>query len=169
MLTLKLKLQDQETRLAYFKNTVLPPIMRSEQDHTLIVARTYFDFVRLRNLLRKAEASYATISEYSTQKNIARSRQYFARGQRSILLVTERWYFFRRLTIKNIHHIVLYSLPEYATFYAEWLNGLPVSSEVATSVLTLYTRYDRIQLERIVGTTRAHHMLTAPSAVHLLY
>jgi len=161
--------EEDDVRLQYFANSVLPPIIRSEQSHTLIVVRSYFEFVQLRNLLRKKEASYATISEYSTQKNIARSRQYFMRGQRRILLVTERWYFFRRLSIKGAHHMIVFSLPDYAQFYSEWLNSLTSATEVAATVLALYTRFDKLQLERTVGTARTQRMLMSSSNTHLFY
>jgi len=58
-----------DDRLQYFTTQVLPSILRSEQSHTLILARSYFEFVQIRNLLKKKEASYASISEYSDAKS----------------------------------------------------------------------------------------------------
>jgi len=158
---------EDEVRLQHFTSQVLPSILRSEQSHTLLVARSYFDFVRLRNLLKSKEASFASISEYSTPQNIARSRQYFQRGQRRILLMTERFYFFHRVPIKGTHHLVVYSLPDWGKFYPELVNFLPAGTEVATTAIALYTRFDQFQLERIVGSGRALRMLTSASGTHL--
>jgi len=91
------------------------------------------------------------------------------RGQRRILLVTERWYFFRRLSIKGAHHMIVFSLPDYAQFYSEWLNSLTSATEVAATVLALYTRFDKLQLERTVGTARTQRMLMSSSNTHLFY
>ena len=81
--------------------------------------------------------------------------------------MTERFYFFRRVPIKGAHHLVVYSLPDFAHFYPELINSLPASSEVATTVLAMYSRFDQFQLERVVGSTRALRMLTSASGTHL--
>jgi len=66
-----------------------------------------------------------------------------------------------------MNHVVVYSLPEYSRFYPELLNMLPADSEVATTVLAMYTRFDQFQLERVVGSNRAVKMLTSSSNTHL--
>lgn len=71
--------------------------------------------------------------------------------------------------------MIFYSLPEYAHFYSEYVNMLSARTEgkqgnssngvaeedVKLSCLVLYTTYERMALERIVGAKRCAHMLAA--------
>lgn len=74
----------------------------------------------------------------------------------------------RRFQIKGARHIIFYSLPEYAHFYAELVNLLNVAESEegdlghnAPSCLVLYTPYERMALERIVGKKRCDHMMSS--------
>ena len=65
--------------------------------------------------------------EYTPEGKLAQVRNRFFLGKKRILLYTERLHFYRRLTIKGIHHIVFYQLPSYPHFYAELSNLLQAS------------------------------------------
>ena len=60
-------------------------------------------------------------------------------------------------------HLIFYSLPEYAHFYPEIVNNLGDggANGTVTSCLVLCTKYEKLALERIVGSTRCKHMLTS--------
>ena len=47
-----------EKRLKYFKDVVLPQLVKINQHHTLIYVPNYFEFVALRNLLLKQELNF---------------------------------------------------------------------------------------------------------------
>eukprot|EP00658_Telonema_sp_P-2_P074045 TRINITY_DN63217_c0_g1_i1.p1 TRINITY_DN63217_c0_g1~~TRINITY_DN63217_c0_g1_i1.p1 ORF type:complete len:144 (-),score=26.93 TRINITY_DN63217_c0_g1_i1:78-509(-) len=126
-----------------------------------------FEFVQLRNLLRRKEASFCTLSEYTSEKAVSRNSQWYHTEKRRILLVTERFYFFRRQQIKNINQLVMYSLPEYGHFYPELVNSLSNSADETPTCMVLYNKFDWYQLERIVGHNRAQQMLVADSGTHL--
>lgn len=68
-------------------------------------------------------------------------------------------------------HIIFYSLPEYATFYPELVNMLSEAAqgglEADTSCTVLFTRYEKMALERIVGAKRAAHMLKSAKATFM--
>jgi U3 small nucleolar RNA-associated protein 25 len=82
--------------------------------------------------------------------------------------MTERFHFYRRYRIRGAKTIVWYQAPEHAQFYSEVLQTpfLPsqgkgeesgseadvVVDEGEISALTLYSRYDRLRMERVVGT-----------------
>jgi hypothetical protein len=51
-----------ESRFKHFDLHVLSQIIRLEQSHTLIVAPSYFDFVRIRNELIKREVSESLLA-----------------------------------------------------------------------------------------------------------
>jgi U3 small nucleolar RNA-associated protein 25 len=86
--------QDND-RFSYFCKTVLSPILLSKQSHTLIVAASYIDFVKIRNELMRREANAAYVSEYSRDSEISRGRSKFFQGRNDILLYSGRAHFFR--------------------------------------------------------------------------
>lgn len=98
---------------------VFPRIKDSVQGGVLIFARSYYDFVRLRNFLRAQSASFASLCEYTKQSDISRGRAWFFHGKRQFLLYTERAHFYHRYRIRGIKDLVFYSLPEFPNYYAE--------------------------------------------------
>lgn len=82
---------------------------------------------------------------------------------------------YRRFHIRGAKHVIFYSLPEYANFYSEYVNMLSAHTDIKQSgksgsateednkisCLVLYTAYERMALERIVGAKRCAHMLAA--------
>ena len=86
-----------------------------------------------------------------------------------------RAHFFRRYFIRGATHLVFYSLPEYPQFYSEILNllgegggaaGARDAGAVASSV-TLFTRFDKLALERVVGRRRARNMLKSDNSTSI--
>jgi U3 small nucleolar RNA-associated protein 25 len=165
-----------DARLETFKSLVLPLLKprrsaggveekSAQQPHTLIFIPSYFDYVRLRNLLDAEQVEFCTCSEYSDDKDIATSRKSFRRGDSTTILVTERFHFFRRVKFWGIKHIVFYGPPRVAYSYAEVLDW--VEEERSTkreegtlkTSLLLYSKFDGLQLERICGSERASSLL----------
>jgi hypothetical protein len=102
-----------------FPRQIFPRIKDSVQGGVLIFARSYYDFVRLRNFLRAQSASFASLCEYTKQSDISRGRAWFFHGKRQFLLYTERAHFYHRYRIRGIKDLVFYSLPEFPNYYAE--------------------------------------------------
>ena len=201
-----------DLRFQYFQNKILPEIIQAQQQststtstptglsnytsHLLIYIPSYFDYVRIRNALDNADIEFVTCSEYSEDKDISRARNRFGRGLDPIMLITERFHYFRRLRIHGIHHILFYSPPLESHFYSEFLNWIEdvnpssvtntnnISNNTnnnnnnttlynqntnhSTSVANenfnvsstcLFTKYDNLALERIVGTQRVQRMV----------
>ena len=104
-----------------------------------------------RSLIVRQDLSYFCCilsSRYTKPSVISRSRTFFADGRSRLLLVTERLHFFRRYRLKGIQHLVFYSPPTYAEFYSELINNM----EDRSRVTILYTQYDGLVLQYIVGT-----------------
>ena len=148
---------------------VLPEIKRLKQKHTLIFIPSYYDFVRLRNYAVREELSHVCVSEYERVSETSRSRARFFHGQRDLMLYTGRAHFFKRYMIRGAHHLVFYSLPECAHFYPELVNLLEEAegSAQVTSCFALFTKYEAMALERIIGSKRSRHMLTSDKSTFL--
>ncbi|KAK9762664.1 rRNA-binding ribosome biosynthesis protein utp25, variant 2 [Basidiobolus ranarum] len=163
-----------DVRFRHFIDKVLPTLRKSaiSQEHTLIFIPSYFDFVRVRNYFTDHNYSFAQLCEYTSNADISRSRSNFFHGRDSFMLYTERFHFFRRYNIRGIKHVVFYGLPDYPQFYSEILNCLtlpshdnsPFNDWTCTSV---FTRYDMLKLERIVGTKRAQRMISGDKEVFM--
>jgi U3 small nucleolar RNA-associated protein 25 len=67
--------------------------------------------------------------------------------------------------IKGALHLIFYSLPEYAHFYPEIVNLLGHADGGGlgsnTSCLVLFTKYEKMALERIVGSKRCEQIFSS--------
>lgn len=152
---------------------VIPGILKSvsgKRGHVIFVP-SYFDFVRVRNYFDAQDLAYAAISEYSPVSDISRARTAFFKGDADFLVMTERLQFFRRYHIRGARHIHFYQLPERADFYpevVEWLIATEpgkdkvrdgAEGQVMGHVTVTYLRWDRLRLERVVGSRRLERLL----------
>ncbi|XP_024386757.1 protein NUCLEOLAR FACTOR 1 [Physcomitrium patens] len=149
-----------DARFEYFTKQVFPRIKGSHQGGILLFASS-FDFVRLRNFLKSQECSFCLLNEYTKQSDISRSRSWFFHRKRDIMLYTERAHFYHRYKIRGIRELIFYSLPDHAQFYCEISNLL----EGFSSCTVLFSKLDKIQLERIVGSTYAERMLKSKQSI----
>lgn len=169
-----------DTRFKYFIDKVLPTLRKSitQQNHTLIVVPSYFDFVRVRNYLKEHNYNVGAISEYSSRSKVDQCRNAFAAGELPFLMMTERYHFFRRHRLKGVKHIVFYGPPVNAHFYSELLNRMAEeeaslqdqgdeSASATLSSLVIFGMYDALALERLVGTTRVQRLLSGEKDSHL--
>ena len=146
---------DPDRRFEYFVSTVVPRLGPG----TLLFVPSYFDFCRVRNHLdaaSSASASAATVeslSEYSSTSELTRGRHLFADSRVDVLVVTERLQHFRRYTFKGTNRLIFYQPPEHRDFYTE------LARATATDVKVLFSTWDQLRLERIVGTRRAAKMV----------
>ena len=154
-----------DARFEYFTSHLWPKIREaSHLGGQLLYIPSYFDFIKVRNYLRKEAASFVALSEYSDPKDMARARAYFADKRRRVLVYTERAQFYNRHRIRGINDIYFYQLPEHPQFYAELGNFVEESTSadgasMTSTVQVAFGRFDLLRLERIVGTSRAKKML----------
>jgi U3 small nucleolar RNA-associated protein 25 len=167
---------DPDSRFRYFTTVLLPALQRSASyDGTLIVVPTYLDFIRLRNYFDENNSPAWTISEYSSLSEVSRARSLFATGRTKILLYTERLHHFRRYDIKGVKQLLMYGVPENPTFYVEMMRFLirsNVESGVDTALLKariIYSKWDSLKLERIVGTQRVGALLHGTTDTYEFY
>ncbi|KAL6553242.1 hypothetical protein OROGR_007084 [Orobanche gracilis] len=152
-----------DARLKYFCEKVFPKIKDSVQHGVMIFISSYFEFVRLRNYLKSQAASFCLFGEYVKRNDISRVRGQFFRGDKKIMLYTERAHFYYRYKIRGVQNLIIYSLPERKEFYTEIVNLLEESDSMNTRVL--FSRLDLLKLERIVGSAAAKRMVDSEKGV----
>lgn len=166
---------DPDARFKFFTNTILPGIMRttSYEDGFLIFIPSYFDYLRVKDYMKNnSKVLFGSIDEYSTQSKLTRTRQNFASGRTKILLYTERLHHFRRFEIAGVKNVLMYGVPSNPIFYKELVRfiGVSIFKEVAdlnlSFVKTLYSKWDAMSLERIVGKERASVLCNAVNSTY---
>ncbi|KAK4449092.1 hypothetical protein QBC34DRAFT_405885 [Podospora aff. communis PSN243] len=164
---------DPEARFNYFTKAILPTLTKRPKDVSgvLIFIPSYLDFVRVRNYFANNPAAenvtFGTISEYADVPEASRARSHFLNGRHRVLLYTERAHHFRRYQIKGVKKVIMYSLPDNPLFYKEIAGGYLQKSEQSLllepgqgTVKVMFSRYDVMKLEKIVGSQRVSKMIS---------
>uniref|UniRef100_A0A7N0VFN5 U3 small nucleolar RNA-associated protein 25 n=1 Tax=Kalanchoe fedtschenkoi TaxID=63787 RepID=A0A7N0VFN5_KALFE len=152
-----------DARFKYFTDKVFPKIRDTVQGGIMIFMSSYLEFVRIRNFLKSQDASFCLLGEYTKQSDISRARIWFFEGKRKIMLYTERAHFYHRYKIRGVQNLIVYSTPERKEFYPEIVNMLEGSQNMTATVL--FSKYDKLRLERIVGTGPAKRMVKSDRKV----
>lgn len=83
-------------------------------------------------------------------------------------MLTERAYYYGICQIKKLQHLYFYSLPRNSFIYFELVSEIfkqrtyifiIIDSYTKNRVMAIYTKYDIMALERIVGTKKAIEMV----------
>ena len=171
---------ESDMRLAAFRERLLPSLLTAMTSshggaQTMLLIPQYFDFVRVRELLKAEDVPFVSVSEYSTVQQASRARTSLQKKEVPLLLYTERAHFFRRHKLRGARHLAVYSPPSYAHFYTELMQLLDranapknaddddgsgaAPAHDATCAL-LFCALDVYPLQRLVGNQRAARMLT---------
>lgn len=169
-------MQDSKQRLEHFANGLLPRLTRGAQNEgILVVAPSYTDFVLLRNYLESNNHSYVSLSEYTLPSRISRGRTFFADSRAKIMLYSARLHHYRRYGIKGARTVLFYGLPDNPTFYQEFVRGLARTVKEhqidpdLLKVHVLFSKWDALKLERIVGTRRMASLIEGNDDTHEFY
>ncbi|GAP83128.1 putative U3 small nucleolar RNA-associated protein 25 [Rosellinia necatrix] len=178
---------EPDARFAYFTSAVVPSLLKlagggvggsrrgksgdaANAGGTLIFIPSYLDFVRVRNYFSTAPAveglSFGAVSEYAGVREASRARSHFLSGRHRVLLYTERAHHFRRYLLAGVRRVVMYAPPDNPVFYREVAGGFLARAERDAlldpgrgAVRVLFSRYDVLRLERIVGSARVAKMI----------
>lgn len=153
-----------EARFKFLINSVLPSISKQTlyEDGLLIYIPSYFDYVRIKSHMKQnTKLNFGSIDEYSSQSRVTKTRHNFQTGKIKVMLYTERLHHFRRFEIAGVKTVLIYEPPSNPLFYKELLRFVAKSvfkeeADIDLSfVKTLYSKWDAVALERIVGNERA--------------
>ncbi|KAH8089997.1 U3 snoRNA binding protein [Aureococcus anophagefferens] len=149
-----------DAKVRYFRDDVLSPQFvqslrdDSRDDRTLVYCASYPEFVACRAALRAKGAPFLAIHEYSRGSEVSRARSRFFHGEQRLLLYSGRAHCYHRYRVRGATNFVFVSPPDHAHFYPELLD-LAKRADEPTRSLCLYTRFDALALERVLGATRA--------------
>jgi U3 small nucleolar RNA-associated protein 25 len=163
-------LTDPDARFKYFNTSILPSINRLPRTPegglgVLVFIPSYLDFVRVRNSLVDSDFSYASISEYTDATDVRKARSHFMNGKHSLLLYTGRAHHFHRYNIRGVKRVIFYGVPENPVFYDEVLGFVGKTLERAeisraeAGVRVVFSKWERLELERVVGSKRVGKMI----------
>ncbi|KAI9840949.1 MAG: rRNA-binding ribosome biosynthesis protein utp25 [Thelocarpon superellum] len=169
---------EPDVRFKYFSAAILPSLLKvrhrpspassstTRAPGILLFIPSSLDFIRVRNHLATTSLSFGVVSEYTAPPDVARARSHFLTGRHALLLYTERAHHFRRYRIRGVSRVVMYGLPDNPIFYREITGGYLERSvgegritAADTGVRCLFSRWDGLKLERIVGEQRAGAMI----------
>ena len=165
----------QNIRFKFFVQQILKQIIEKEMKRVLIYLPQYFDYVRLRNYMRRKSKSgvcpqFVFVCEYMDPSAVKKSRKKFLSNEASILLYTERYHFYNRPKLRGIGNLIFYELPTFPHFYRELCNMVHVSEEDglgSNSIVTVYSKYDSTKLLAVLGSKRSRELLRSQKSVHL--
>ena len=153
-----------DDRFTFFTKTIYPQLtsdssfQEGNQNNILIFISSYLDYTRLKMFFDQNDVDYESLTEYTTGPNISRVRGWFYNGQCRFLLITERFLFYKRYQIRGIRHLLWYSLPEYPQFYqllSNMIGEYPSNQSAHCKCQILFSKWDSLKLERILGTDGA--------------
>ncbi|CDS40778.1 digestive organ expansion factor [Echinococcus multilocularis] len=120
-------------RLAAFKQRLLPRLRKGVDERVLIYVPDYYDLEELRKLLREEALSFCCVHEYLEDNEAERYRNLFDQGRIRIMLLSERYYFYRRRKIRGARNFIFYGAPTFPWFVRELLSSCDVAPAVATT------------------------------------
>ncbi|VBB28266.1 unnamed protein product [Acanthocheilonema viteae] len=150
-----------DLRFKFFKEKILPKCELS----TTIFIPSYFDFVRIRNYLKNENESFVQLHEYAKEGKVAKARALFYKKEKKLMLITERFHFYRRYNIKGIKSLVFYQPPAQPKFYHEMINQVDCSYAL---VRVLYTKFDFLRMAHIFGDNCMRKVMSSTKATHVL-
>ncbi|KAF2150596.1 DUF1253-domain-containing protein [Myriangium duriaei CBS 260.36] len=168
---------DPDARFAFFSAAVLPALVKAASASsslspagTLVFIPSYLDFVRVRNFFAASTATeniaFGAVSEYSSVSEARRARSHLLSGKHAVMLYSGRAHHFHRYRVKGVKRVVWYGLPDDDIFYnevVEWVGNTVDEGKAGVtdvSCRAMFSKWDGMKLERIVGSDRVRQMLT---------
>eukprot|EP00792_Barthelona_sp_PAP020_P014085 TRINITY_DN9716_c0_g1_i1.p1 TRINITY_DN9716_c0_g1~~TRINITY_DN9716_c0_g1_i1.p1 ORF type:complete len:594 (+),score=179.24 TRINITY_DN9716_c0_g1_i1:59-1840(+) len=150
-----------EKRVDYLKDELLLPLGNTPQIKILLVVSTRVEFLMVKKMLDSIEANYLFLSEYwdRTERQSAWSR--FTDLEVQILLISERYYFYHREKLRKFHSIVQVAPLQNPFLQQQLFESLSNSKSNSPKITILFTKYERLCLDRIIGYKETQALLNS--------
>lgn len=116
--------------------------------------------------MKKENESFVQLHEYAKDNKITRARDMFYHRRKKLIIMTERFHFFKRFIIKGVENIVFYQLPINPTFYHELINDSTPEKRLESKVI--FSKFDIFRLQNIFGKTQAKELIKSDKKFHAL-
>ncbi|CAJ0943208.1 unnamed protein product, partial [Mesorhabditis belari] len=143
--------ESSDARFQYFKDKLLGKL----EMHTMI-------FIPSRNV-----ESFVQCHEYAPDNKISRARDLFYHGKKKLLLVTERFHFFKRFHLRGAKNILFYQLPNDPSFYANMIN-MCSSDGMRVKAILPFSQFDRLRLSNVFGKQMAAGILKSEKQIQAI-
>lgn len=120
---------DPDARFSFFESVCLPRLSGSDDNGLILFVPSYFDYVRLRNLLRRESVSFTHLCEYSSSESVNRARDAFFHRRRRMLLLSGRFHFYHRYRLRGATQLFFYALPDEPRHFSELINFANAEAE----------------------------------------
>lgn len=108
-------------RMDTFKARVLPRLRRGTDQRVLIYVPDFYDLEELRFVLSSESLDFCCVHEYLADAEAERFRTLFSLGRIRIIVVSERYYFFKRRKIRGAQNFVFFGPPTFPWFLKEFI------------------------------------------------
>ncbi|CAH8858023.1 unnamed protein product [Trichobilharzia szidati] len=126
-------------RLNAFKQRILPRLRQGSDPRVLIYVTDFYDLEELRQILRAESLDFCCINEYTEDSEAERFRTLFSHGRIRIMLITERYFFFRRRKIRGPQTFIFYGPPTFPWFVKELYDFRYVEDNAQYNMTILYS------------------------------
>jgi U3 small nucleolar RNA-associated protein 25 len=133
---------------------VLDAICTDVAPGTLLLVPSYLDLVQLRLALSKSGVAHAVVTEYCEPADVSRARTAFFHGDTPLLVVSERFHFYKRYRIRGARRVVFYAPPARPEFYVE----LGLMGDASPAIVV--SPHDAESLRRIFGAVACAKVLS---------
>ena len=157
---------EADARFEFFKKKILPKLLR-DMSGILIWTSNYFDFLKLRKLFDYDQVAFGHINEFTKKRDIRSERADFYNEKAQVLLLSERFHFYNRQPIRGIQNIVFYNTPITARFMPEMVSLMKPKVRQNAQIITLYSKLDKLAMERLVGSERYQKMSGSEKEIHM--
>mmetsp|Transcript_3488 Transcript_3488/g.7246 ORF Transcript_3488/g.7246 Transcript_3488/m.7246 type:complete len:252 (+) Transcript_3488:3006-3761(+) len=142
-----------EARYNYFTQTLWPKAREDLPPKALVFCSSYFEYIRLKNYFEDQDPGLMFISEYTPKGERQRNIAMLASDRAKAILITERLLYFRKLKLPELEALCVYSLPQDPSIFSTLLGFMKGEAAV------LFSKFDGLELQRIVGDTRVGRMI----------
>ncbi|CAG5098305.1 Oidioi.mRNA.OKI2018_I69.XSR.g15547.t1.cds [Oikopleura dioica] len=136
---------------------IMNEISKAKIKNVLVYIPNTLHFYVLRDKLTESKIEHVCLTEETSTGRSKTAKKMFESGERPVLVFTERRHFFHRVTQRKVSRVIFFEPPTFPHYYSEVSNFIIDPS--FSDVTVLCSKFDRLQLEGILGRNEAKSLL----------